>query len=110
MTQTDARAMTQAAADGIAAAEATVRAGGSVDLKALERGVVALCQALARLPAAEAKPLAEALPPLVDALDRLAEAVRAGAGGLVGPADSVAGKRRAAAAYAAADPRRRRGG
>ena len=79
----------------VAAARGTVADGGFIDLAGFDREVAALCDAVARLPAAEQPEIAAALTALLGELDALATALTA-QGGL----ESDAARRRATQAYA----------
>ncbi len=78
----------------IAAARRAVADGGFIDLAGFDREVASLCDAVARLPAAERPTVATELTALLRELDGLSVALTAQAG-----LESEAARRRAAHAY-----------
>src|SRR4051812_33618295 len=80
----------------IEAAHAELAGRRPVDLAGLEADADRLCKALLRLPAAEAKPFAPRLAAMIEALDRLAQALNAAKTGLGATAPDP---RRVARAY-----------
>ncbi len=83
--------------------------GGPVDFPAIEAEAASVCETIVKLPAADAKRIAERLPAIVGALDAIAKILAERQPKDGAARDSGVGSRRAAAAYASSHTRAKRG-